>query len=97
VRRSILGNRDFVDEHALVEDSILFGGVVIGKGAKVRRAILDKWVKVPDGYQIGYDRAEDAKNFTVTESGITVVPSGYDFGVAPSASSRTPEPYSSWN
>ncbi|MBM3990115.1 MAG: glucose-1-phosphate adenylyltransferase [Planctomycetes bacterium] len=97
VRRSILGNRAFVDEHALVEDSILFGGVVIGKGAKVRRAILDKWVKVPDGFEIGYDRAQDAKLFTVTESGITVVPAGYDFGVAPSASSHTPEPYSSWN
>jgi glucose-1-phosphate adenylyltransferase len=97
VRRSILGNRVFVDEHALVEDSILFGGVVIGKGAKVRRAILDKWVKVPDGYEIGYDREKDAKLFTVTESGITVVPAGYDFGVAPSASSHTPEPYSSWN
>lgn len=97
VRRSILGNRAYVDEHALVEDSILFGGVVIGKGAKVKRAILDKWVKVPDGYEIGYDREKDKQLFTVTESGITVVPAGFDFGATPSSADQTPEPYSSWN
>jgi len=97
VKRSILANRAYLDEHAIVEDSILFGGVVVGKGAKVRRAILDKWVKVPDGYEIGYDREKDRKLFTVTDSGITVVPANYDFGALPSTVERTPEPYSAWN
>ncbi|MCC7012554.1 MAG: glucose-1-phosphate adenylyltransferase [Planctomycetes bacterium] len=97
VRRSILANRAYVDENALVEDSILFGGVVVGKSAKVKRAILDKWVKVPDGYEIGYDREKDSKLFTVTESGITVVPANFDFGTSPSTTERTPEPYSAWN
>ena len=97
VHRSILANRVFVDEHALVEDSILNGGVVVGKGAKVRRAIIDKWAKIPDGFSIGYDRAEDAKRFSITDSGITVVPASYDFGSLPSAAQATSEPYSSWN
>jgi glucose-1-phosphate adenylyltransferase len=97
VRRSILANRAYVDEHALVEDSILLGGVVVGKRARLKRAIVDKWNKIPDGVEIGYDREQDAKRFTVTESGITVVPAGFDFGERPSAAERTPEPYSSWN
>ena len=79
VHRSILSNRVFVDENAAVDDSILFRGVVIGKGAQVRRAIIDKWTRVPEGARIGYDRAEDEKRFTVTESGIVVVPRRYAF------------------
>jgi glucose-1-phosphate adenylyltransferase len=97
VRRSILSNRVYVDEHALVEDSIVLGGVVIGRGAKLRRAIVDKWCKIPDGYEIGYDAKRDAELFTVSESGITVVPGAYDFGAAPSAAERTRQPYSAWN
>jgi len=74
VRRSILSNRVFVDEGAEVDDSILLSGVIIGKGAKVRRTIIDKWVKVPDGDSIGYDLEKDRHRYTVTDSGIVVVP-----------------------
>jgi len=79
VRRSILSNRVVVQDHAIVEDSILLGGVTVGKNAKVKRAILDKWTQVPDGATIGYDRDADLKRFTVTDSGIVVVPSRYPF------------------
>jgi glucose-1-phosphate adenylyltransferase len=79
VRRSILGNRCYVGDNARVEDSIAFGGVVIGKGCKIRRTILDKWVEVPDGTEIGHDRERDKARFHVTESGIVVVPKGYRF------------------
>jgi len=96
VARSILANRTFVDENAVIEDSIVLAGVVVGKGAKVRRAIIDKWCKIPDGYQIGYDAAEDGKKFTVSDSGIVVVPIDYNFGALPSASAATSEPYSAW-
>jgi glucose-1-phosphate adenylyltransferase len=98
IRRSILGNRAYVDERASVEDSILMGGVVVGKGAKLRKVIADKWTKIPDGAEIGFDRERDSQHFTVTESGITVVPAGHSFGELPTSDiGRTPEPYSSWN
>lgn len=79
VRRSILSNGCFVDEAAVIEDSILFAGVVVGKGAKIRKAIIDKWVTVPPGAEIGLDRERDAARFSVSESGIVVVPTGYEF------------------
>jgi glucose-1-phosphate adenylyltransferase len=75
VRHSILGPLCRIHSYSLVEESILFEGVTVGRHAKIRRAIIDKNVVIPDGSIIGYDLAEDrAKGYTVTESGIVVVP-----------------------
>jgi glucose-1-phosphate adenylyltransferase len=65
-----------VDENAVVEDSILFDGVHVGAGAYLKRCIVDKNVRIPPGEQIGFDTTADATRFTVSESGITVVPNG---------------------
>jgi glucose-1-phosphate adenylyltransferase len=73
VKGSILGRGVRVHTGAHVEDSILFDNVDIGRRAKVRRAILDKNVRVPEGATIGYDLEEDKKRYYVTESGIVVV------------------------
>src|SRR5258706_427962 len=74
ISRSILSNRVLVQEGAEVEDSLLFHGVTVRPGAKLRRTIVDKWTEIPSGVQIGYDRAHDERHFTVTPSGITIVP-----------------------
>jgi glucose-1-phosphate adenylyltransferase len=58
---------------AVVEDSILFDNCDIGRRASVRRAILDKNVKIPEGAKIGFNLEEDRKKYHVTESGIVVV------------------------
>ncbi|HEY5514337.1 MAG TPA: glucose-1-phosphate adenylyltransferase [Geomonas sp.] len=74
VRRSIIGPRCKVNSYSLVEDSILFENVTIGRNAKVRKAIIDKNFVIPDGAEIGYDHDEDRrKGYRVTESGIVVV------------------------
>lgn len=75
VRRSIIGPRCKIHSYSLVEDSILFENVTIGRHAKIRRAIIDKNVVVPNGTEIGYDHEKDiSRGYTVTESGIVVVP-----------------------
>jgi glucose-1-phosphate adenylyltransferase len=51
-------------------------GVKIGRGAVVRRAILDKNVQVPDGAQIGVNLELDRERYTVSDSGIIVVGKG---------------------
>ena len=73
VRRSVLGRTVRIHTGAVVEDSIIFDNCDIGRRAKVRRAILDKNVKVPEEATIGYDLAEDRKSYYVTDSGIVVV------------------------
>ena len=73
VKGSILGRGVRVHTGAYVEDSILFDNVDIGRHSKIRRAILDKNVRIPEGATIGYDADEDKKRYYVTESGIVVV------------------------
>lgn len=75
VRRSILGPLCKVNSYSVVENSILFENVHIGRHTKIRKAIIDKGVTISDGEEIGYDLAADsAKGYTVTDSGIVVVP-----------------------
>ncbi len=74
VRRSILSPKVRVNSWATVEDSILFDGVDIGRHTRIRRAIIDKGVHIPERTEIGYDLDHDrARGFTVTESGIVVI------------------------
>src|SRR5512136_209634 len=76
VKRSVLSPRVVVHSYAEVEDCILLEGVDVGRHAKVRKTIIDKEVQIPQGMEIGYHLDEDAKRFTVTGSGIVVVPKG---------------------
>ncbi len=75
VRRSIIGPRCKINSYSLVEDSILFENVTVGRNVKIRKAIIDKNVVIPDGSTIGYNHEADRSHgYTVTESGIVVVP-----------------------
>jgi glucose-1-phosphate adenylyltransferase len=73
VRHSILAAWVRLEHAALVEDSILFDGVTVGAGAKLRRCIVDKKVHIPEGETIGYDLERDRQRFVVTENGVVVV------------------------
>jgi glucose-1-phosphate adenylyltransferase len=76
VKRSILSPRVTIHSFAEVEDSILLERVDVGRNARIKRTIIDKEVEIPPGTEIGYHLDEDAKRFTVTASGIVVVPKG---------------------
>ena len=74
VNRSILGHCCRVNSFSRIEESVLFSNVNVGRGAKIRRAIIDKEVDIPPYLTIGYDRELDQqRGFTVTENGIVVV------------------------
>jgi glucose-1-phosphate adenylyltransferase len=76
VQRSILSPNVIINSHTEVYDSILMEGVNVGKYARIKKAIIDKDVAIPEGTVIGYDLEEDKKRFFVTESGIVVVAKG---------------------
>jgi glucose-1-phosphate adenylyltransferase len=73
VRNSVIGRNVRVHTGALVEDSIILDNCDIGRRAKVRRAILDKNVRVPEDTLIGFDLEDDRRFHHVTDSGIVVV------------------------
>jgi glucose-1-phosphate adenylyltransferase len=77
VRQSILSSNVRINSYALVEQSILFEGVDVGRHCIIRRAIIDKEVKLPPGTQIGVDLDHDRRRgFTITEQGVVVIPKG---------------------
>ena len=84
VRNSVLGPGVRVHTGALVEGCVIMDNCDIGRYAKVRRAILDKNVRVPEHASVGYDREADrARGWHVTDSGIVVI--GGERGTVPVA------------
>jgi glucose-1-phosphate adenylyltransferase len=79
VQASILSNNVYIDEDTYVDSSLLFNEVRIGKGCQLKNCIIDKHVQVPDGTNIGHDPESDRARFHVSESGVIVVPKGYQF------------------
>ncbi|ANC30430.1 glucose-1-phosphate adenylyltransferase [Isoptericola dokdonensis] len=77
VAGSILSPGVHLHSWATVTDSVVMDDVQVHRHAQVHRAILDKFVVVDERARIGVDHEEDrARGFTVTPSGITVVPKG---------------------
>ena len=73
VRHSLLFSRVHVHSYAQIEDSVILPDVDIGRHAKLRRVVMDKHCRVPEGLQIGYDAEADRKRFHVSDNGITLV------------------------
>jgi glucose-1-phosphate adenylyltransferase len=71
--RSVLSRGVRVHSFAVVEDSIVFPDVDIGDKAQVRRAIIDRGVRVERGDRIGFDPEEDRKRFFVSDTGIVIL------------------------
>jgi glucose-1-phosphate adenylyltransferase len=76
VRNSILGRSVWVNEGAVIEDSIIMDHTTVGKGARLRRAIVDRFNIIPADTEIGYDAEEDRRRYHVDRAGIVVVPRG---------------------
>lgn len=74
VVRSIVGQEARVNSYSHVEESILFSRVTVGRHCRIRRAIIDKDVELPEGTEIGYDHdADRRRGFTVSEGGVVVI------------------------
>jgi glucose-1-phosphate adenylyltransferase len=76
VRRSVLSPGAHLHSYAEVEDSVLMQGVDVGRNAVVRRAIVDKNVRIAEGARIGVDPVADRERFTISAGGVVVIPKG---------------------
>ncbi len=83
VRNSVLSPDVRVNSYAEVESSIVFSHVNIGRHCRIRRAIIDRDVHIPEGTVIGYDTEADRQRYFVTDSGITVVTRDYSLFESP--------------
>ena len=77
VRNSVLSPDVRVNSFSEVDSSILFSHVSVGRRCRIRKAILDRDVHIPEGTTIGFDAEADRQRYFVTDSGITVVTRDY--------------------
>jgi glucose-1-phosphate adenylyltransferase len=62
-----------VERGSIIEDSIVLPQVRVGKNVRLRRAIIDKFCALHDGFSAGFDRDADAARFHVTPQGTVLV------------------------
>ncbi len=80
IDRCVLGPRVRINSYSTVSESVLFEGVEVGRHCRIRRAIVDKRVKIPANTVIGYDPEGDrARGIVVCPEGISVVSTDVDF------------------
>ncbi|WP_228285824.1 MULTISPECIES: glucose-1-phosphate adenylyltransferase [unclassified Marinobacter] len=73
VQRSLLFSKVIVHSFCTVEDTVIFPDVDIARNCKIRRAVIDRGCRIPEGTRIGYDTEQDAKRFYVSPKGIVLV------------------------
>jgi glucose-1-phosphate adenylyltransferase len=73
VSKCVLGYDVRVNSYSDVEDSIIYNHVNIGRRCKIRRAIIDRHVELPEGTVIGYDLEADRARYSVSEGGVVIV------------------------
>ncbi len=74
VTHSVLSPGVRVNSYCEVEGSILLSNAQIGRYSRIRKAIIDANVSVPESSVIGHDPEQDKSNgYFVTDSGIVVV------------------------
>ncbi len=73
VRHSLLFSNVRVNSFCTVEDSVILPDVDIGRNCRIKKAVIDKRCKIPDGMVIGEDPVADAERFTVSPNGVVLV------------------------
>jgi glucose-1-phosphate adenylyltransferase len=73
LERSVCSHEVRIHSYAEVEECVLFPRVEVGRGARLRRCIVDKGVRVPDHEVIGWDLERDRERFAVSEGGVVAV------------------------
>ncbi len=77
VKSSILSPNVIVHEGAEVADSILFEGVEVRSGARLKRVIIDKHATIPERLAIGFDEEKDGRVFKISRGGVRIVPKNW--------------------
>jgi glucose-1-phosphate adenylyltransferase len=73
VRNSLLFSNVHVDSYCNIEGSVLLPNVEVGQNVTLKRVIMDKNCKIPDGFQVGVNLDQDRERFYVSPNGITLV------------------------
>jgi glucose-1-phosphate adenylyltransferase len=73
LRNSILFSNVRVHSYCEIREAVILPEVEVGRGAKLRRVVIDQGCAIPPGLVVGHDEEADRRRFFVTEGGITLI------------------------
>ena len=73
INKSLLFSHVRCHSYASLKESVVMPKVIIGRGAKIKKAVIDRGVSIPEGLQVGYDPDQDALRFRRTEAGVCLI------------------------
>jgi glucose-1-phosphate adenylyltransferase len=73
VRNSLLFSDVWAEQGSIIEDSVVLPRVRIGRDVRLRRAVVDKYCQLPDGFDAGLDAAADRQRFSVSDGGVVLI------------------------
>lgn len=73
VVRSLLFSKVIVHSFSTIEDSVVYPDVDIGRHCRIRKALIDRGCRIPEGTVIGYDHEEDSRRFHVSARGVVLI------------------------
>ncbi|MGD2174683.1 MAG: glucose-1-phosphate adenylyltransferase [Candidatus Brocadiaceae bacterium] len=76
---SIIGPDVRVEVGSRIDRSIILDQTVVGRGATIRKAIIDKYNVIPEGAELGVAAERDRRHFRISEGGVVVMPKGMPF------------------
>ncbi|MGA1598380.1 MAG: glucose-1-phosphate adenylyltransferase [bacterium] len=76
VEHSVIGYSVRVHSFSHITNSVIMDHVEVGRSARIHRAIIDKRVRIMPGAEIGVNLERDRERFTVSDSGVVVIPKG---------------------
>ncbi len=73
LRETLLFNRVHVHSYSELEEAVVLPEVEVGRHARLKRVVIDRGVRIPDGLVIGDDPEHDAQRFRRSEGGVCLV------------------------
>ena len=73
IRRTLLFTGVRVNSFSEMEEAVVLPYVEVGRNARLKRVVIDRGVKIPEGFVVGEDPELDGKRFRRTESGICLI------------------------
>ena len=73
VRNCVVGRNVRIHSYSRIEDSVIMDWTEVGRGCRIRRAIIDKSNLIPPGTEIGFNLEQDRQRYYVSDTGIVVL------------------------
>jgi glucose-1-phosphate adenylyltransferase len=73
LRNSILFSNVRVHSYCEIREAVILPEVEVGRGAQLKRVVVDQGCQIPAGLVVGHDPEADRRRFHVTDRGITLI------------------------